>query len=47
MSIQSFETSKIPILRLPIVSLRKKCHLDVTPEEIHKIYYKEGSGAFS
>jgi hypothetical protein len=47
MNVQSFGTSTIPILGLPFESLAKKCHLDVSPEEIHKVYYREGSGAFS
>jgi hypothetical protein len=28
-------------------SLKKKCHLDVTPIESHKVYYREGSDASS
>jgi hypothetical protein len=44
MNVQSFEITKVPILGLP---LGKKCHLDVTPMESNKIYYKEGSGASS
>jgi hypothetical protein len=47
MGIQSFETTKVPILGCSLESLGKKCHLDVAFMESHKIYYKEGSGASS
>jgi hypothetical protein len=47
MNVESFETTKVPILRFPLGSLGKKCHLNVAPVENQKIYYKEGSGAFS
>jgi hypothetical protein len=47
MNVQSFETTKVPILKLPLGSLGKKCHLDVAPMESQKIYYREGSGVFS
>jgi hypothetical protein len=33
MSVQSFETTKVPL-----GSLRKKCHLDVTLVESHREY---------
>jgi hypothetical protein len=46
MNVQSFKTPKVPILGLPLGSLGKKCHLDVAHVESHKIYYREGSGAF-
>jgi hypothetical protein len=47
MNVQNLKTTKIPILRLPLGSLEKKCHLDVTPIESYKVHYKEGSGASS
>jgi hypothetical protein len=50
MNVQSFKIVKIPILGLPLgnpESLKKKCHLDVTSTESHKVYYREGSGASS
>jgi hypothetical protein len=45
MNIQNFETTTVPVLRLPLGSPKEKCHLDVVPKERHKIYYREGSGA--
>jgi len=47
MSVQSFGTTRIPILGLPLKSFGEKWHLDVVPPERHKIYYREGSGAYS
>jgi hypothetical protein len=47
MSIQSFETTKVPILGLSLRSPEKKYHLDVAPAKSHKVYYREGSGASS
>jgi hypothetical protein len=44
MIVQNVKTIRVPILGLSHEDLRKKCHLDVTPVESHKIYYKEGSG---
>jgi hypothetical protein len=37
-NVQSFETTRVPILGLPLGSPEKKCHLDVTPTKIHKGY---------
>jgi hypothetical protein len=45
MSIQSFETTKVPILGLPFGNLGEKWHLNVVPIESHRVYYGEGSGA--
>jgi hypothetical protein len=47
MGIQSFGTTNVLVLGLRSVSLGKKCHLDVAPLEGNKIYYREGSGAYS
>jgi len=47
MNIQSFKTTKVPILGLPFGSIGEKWHLDVVLVEKHKVYYKEGSGASS
>jgi len=38
MSAQSFETIKVTIL-----GMLKKCHLDVAPVESHKVYYRKGA----
>jgi hypothetical protein len=45
MSIQSLETTRVPILGLPFGNLEKKCHLDEAPIDNHKIYYREGSAS--
>jgi len=45
MSVQSLETTRVPILGPPFESLDKKCHLDITPMKSHKIYTRE-RGAF-
>jgi hypothetical protein len=42
MSIQSFETTRVPILGLLLESPRKKCHLNVTPMESHKYTIRRG-----
>jgi hypothetical protein len=34
--------TKVPILGLPFENPKKKCHLDVTPMNRHKIYYRVG-----
>jgi len=47
MIIQNFKTTNVPILGLPFGSSRKMCPLDATNTEIHRIYYREGSGASS
>jgi len=47
MNISNFGISKVPILGLSLGSLKKKCHLDVTPMKSDRIYYREGSGASS
>jgi len=47
MSIQSFSTTKVPILGFPLGSPKKKFHLDVAPIESHIVYYREQSGASS
>jgi len=47
MSIQSFGTTRVPILGLSFGSLREKSHLDVVFAKRHKVYYREGSGTFS
>jgi hypothetical protein len=47
MNIQSFGTTRVPILGLALRSLGKKCHLDVAPMENHIVYYREGNGASS
>jgi hypothetical protein len=47
MSVQSFKIVKVLVLGLPFGNLGKKCHLDVTPTESHKVYYREGNGASS
>jgi hypothetical protein len=47
MSVQSFKTTKVPILGLPLGSFEEKWQLDVVPAKKHKVYYKEGSGASS
>jgi hypothetical protein len=38
MMVQSFRIAKVPVLGLPLGSLGKKYHLDVTPTERHKVY---------
>jgi hypothetical protein len=40
MNVQNFKTIKVSILGLPFGNPREKCHLDVTPMENHKVYYK-------
>jgi hypothetical protein len=47
MNVQSFGYNKSPNFGTVFGSLGKKCHLDVAPMESHKVYYREGSGAFS
>jgi hypothetical protein len=47
MSIQSFGTTWIPLLGLPLESLKEKWHSDVVLAEKHKVYYKEGNDASS
>jgi hypothetical protein len=47
MSVESFETTKVPIFKLPLESHGKKFHLDVALVESHKVYYREGNGGFS
>jgi hypothetical protein len=47
MNVQTFEIVKNLILGLPFENLEKKCDLNVTPMNNHKIYYKEGSSASS
>jgi hypothetical protein len=47
MNIQNFETTKVPILGLPLGSLEKKSHLDVALGKTHGIYYRERSDASS
>jgi hypothetical protein len=42
MSVQNFETTKVPILGLPLENPKKKCHLDVAPMKRHRIYYRGG-----
>jgi len=37
MSAQSFETIKVIIL-----GILKKCHLDLAPMESHRVYYRKG-----
>jgi hypothetical protein len=44
---QNFKTTKVLVLGLSLGSPRKKWHLDLTPMENHKIYYREGSGVSS
>jgi len=44
MNIQSFGTSRIPILGLPLGSHEEKLHLNVVLVERRKIYYREGNG---
>jgi len=47
MSIQHFETIRVPILGFPLGSFGGKWHLDVIPTERHKVSYRVGSGASS
>jgi len=47
MGVQSFGTTKVLVLGLPLGSLGEKWHLHVVLAEKHKIYYREGSGASS
>jgi hypothetical protein len=47
MNVQSFKTTRVPILGLPHGNIGKKCHLDVAYMENHKAYYREGSDASS
>jgi len=47
MGVQSFRTTKVPILGLSLENFEKKCHLDVAPMESYRVYYREGSGASS
>jgi hypothetical protein len=47
MNVHNFGTTKILILGLPLGSPKKKCHLDVALAKSHKVYYREGSVAFS
>jgi hypothetical protein len=47
MNIYIFVTTKVPILGLPFGSPKEKSHLDIVPVEMHKMYYREGSGASS
>ncbi len=42
MNVKNFETIKVSILGLPLVNPWKKCHLDVTPIENHRVYYMKG-----
>jgi hypothetical protein len=42
---QSFGTTKVLVLGLPLGNHREKWHLDVVPIDRHTIYYKEGNGA--
>jgi hypothetical protein len=46
MSVQSLETTRVPILGPPLESLDKKCHLDITPAKSHRIYYRERGASF-
>jgi hypothetical protein len=45
MSVQNFETTKVPILKLPLENPKKKSHLNVIFIKKHKIYYKENNDA--
>ncbi len=47
MGVQSFRTTKVPILGLSLENFKKKCHLDVALVESHRIYYRKGNGASS
>jgi hypothetical protein len=47
MNIQSFGTTRVLVLELPLESPKEKWHLDVVPTKKNKIYYKEGNGASS
>jgi hypothetical protein len=41
-NVQSFGTTKVLVLGLPLGNPGEKWHLDVVPVERHKIYYREG-----
>ncbi len=45
MNVQSFETTRVLVLGLPLGNIEKKRHLDVVRVERHRIYYREGSDA--
>jgi len=47
MNVQSFGTTKVPVLGLPLGSPKEKWHLDVVLMDKHIIYYREGSGSSS
>jgi hypothetical protein len=47
MGVQSFETTRVPVLGLPLGNPEEKWHLDVVLTKKHKVYYKEGSAASS
>jgi hypothetical protein len=44
---QSFGTTRVPVLGIPLGSPEEKWHLDVVLAERHIIYYREGNGASS
>jgi hypothetical protein len=45
MGVQSFKTTKVPILGFSHENFKKKCHLDVALIVSYRVYYREGSGA--
>jgi hypothetical protein len=47
MGVQSFRTTKVPVLGLPLGRPKEKWHLDVVPMERHIVYYREGNGVSS
>ncbi len=44
-NVQNFGTTQVPILGPPLKNPKEKCHLDVVPTEMHRVYYRKRSGA--